>query len=429
MTSPLKNKSVLSWAAYDWANSAFATTVMAALIPNMYGSFWASDLSKASTTRQLLLTGTVASLLVAIIGPVFGAFADKGGRKKLLLGIFAGMGILSCFLFATFDSTMGRAALATYFLGLLAFSSANVFYDSLIVDVSPRDKFDFVSAFGYGMGYLGGGVLFAINLLMISSPSTFGFETKGDAIPWVFMSVGVWWLLFSLPLFLVVKERKPSKPVGFTEAAKSGWIQLLQTIKEIRKYPIIVGFLLSYIFYIDGVNSIMRIAIKFGTDMNLDQATLMKALLLVQIIGFPMAIIFGKLGEKFGARHGILLAIGIYILANIGTYFVNQVWHLYAFAAAIGCAQGGIQSLSRSYYAAIIPEDKAGEFFGFYNLLGKFSAVLGPVLISATTLILGWLSVAPDKIDRITMLPLLLLFIIGAILLIRLPKAKEVRTA
>ncbi|MCP4994533.1 MAG: MFS transporter [Gammaproteobacteria bacterium] len=407
----VKHKEILSWALYDWANSAYATTVMAGFFPLFFKQYWAVELSDTESTFQLGLINSIASIIIVLLAPILGAIADCGGTKKRFLIFFAFLGVLmTCALYLVAKSDW-QFAVILYAGGILGFSGSNVFYDALLIDVAERQQFDQVSAYGFALGYLGGGLLFTINVLMTLYPQWFGLADIIEAVRVSFLSVAVWWAFFTIPLILFVHEKKPAEKRGWFANIRGGLAQIYQTGREIRNYHQVLLFLVAYWLYIDGVDTIVRMAVDYGLTLGFGSSDLMTALLITQFVGFPAALLFGLYGRVKGPKQGIMLAIFIYLLVLLWAYQMERVWEFYALAVAIGLVQGGIQTLSRSLYAGLIPADKAGEFFGFYNLLGKFAAVIGPVLV-------GWVGVMTGS-HRIAILSLALLFIIGAVLLAR----------
>ncbi|UCE88247.1 MAG: MFS transporter, partial [Pseudomonadota bacterium] len=312
-------------------------------------------------------------------------------------------------------------ALSVFMLGVVGFSGANVFYDSLIVSVAREDQLDVVSAYGFALGYLGGGLLFAFNVLMTLHPAMFGFADSAQAVRVSFLSVAAWWLVFSLPLLLSVPEPGVKAHVGMAQAVRGGFRQLAQTFRRIRKLRVVFLFLVAYWLYIDGVDTIVRMAIDYGMSIGFDMGNLITALLITQFVGFPAAIAFGYLGKHIGPKRGILIAIGVYIAGTLYAVVMDQVYEFYILAVVIGLVQGGVQSLSRSLYARIIPADKAAEYFGFYNMLGKFAAVLGPVMIGTVTLMTGN--------PRAGILSVIVLFAAGGLLLLRVDEREGARIA
>jgi len=414
-------KQKLSWAMYDWANSAFATTVMAGFFPLFFKQYWAGELEVGESTFLLGNANALASVLVVILAPILGAIADRGGAKKRFLMFFAMMGVvMTGALYMVAQGEWGLA-LVVYILAVLGFSGSLVFYDSLLVDVANGTELDMVSAIGFSFGYLGGGLLFAFDVVMTLYPHTFGLDDAAQAVRVSFLSVAVWWGLFSIPVILFVKESKSHAPVGLVGAVRGGFVQLWETFRQIRKLRVTFLFLIAYWLYIDGVDTVIRMAVDYGLSLGFDSNHLMVALLVTQFVGFPAALVFGRLGERRGARQGIMIAIFVYLLVIIWAYQMQQVWEFYALAVTIGLVQGGIQALSRSFYARMIPRTKSGEFFGFYNMMGKFAAVLGPLMM-------GWVAIITQS-PRLSILSVLLLFIAGAVLLALVDEEKGRRQA
>ena len=406
-----QRRQVLSWACYDWANSAFATVVMAGFFPVFFKQFWAADLPVTDSTFQLGLVNSIASLIIVCAAPVLGALADQLGAKKRFLLLFTLLGVLAAS--ALFWVAQGQwvLALLLYLAGLLGFSGSNVFYDALLIDIARADRYERVSALGYALGYLGGGLLFAFDVLLTLRPSWFGLADQADAVRVAFLSVGIWWALFALPLAIWVPEPPGQGRQGVGAALRGTLLELAATLREVRRLPNSFLFLLAYWCYIDGVDTIVRMAVDFGLAIGFEPADLMLALLLVQAVGFPAALVFGRLGERWGAKRGILVAIGAYLLIVIGASQMREAVHFYLLAVAIGLVQGGIQALSRALFAGLTPVGETAKFFGFFNMVGKFAAVLGPVLVGVAAALTG------DP--RLSLLPILLLFLAGALLLLR----------
>ncbi|HEX6928759.1 MAG TPA: MFS transporter, partial [Gammaproteobacteria bacterium] len=396
---------------YDWANSAFATTVMAGFFPVFLKQYWSAGADPTTSTFQLGLGNAVAGILVAAMAPVLGAIADRGGVRRKFLLLFTVLGVLATAGLYFVQKGDWPMAVGLYVLGATGFTAGIVFYDSLIVDVASRERFDFVSGFGYAFGYLGGGVLFAINVAMTQKPEWFGIADASAAVRISFLSVALWWAVFCIPLFLFVHERKPADAVPLSGAIVQGWHQFIATLREIRALRPVFLFLLGYWFYIDGVNTVIKMAVDYGLSLGFETSSLIAALLLVQFVGFPAAIAFGWLGEKWGTRRGIYLALAVYLAVTVWAYFLDNVTEFFAMAVAIGLVQGGIQSLSRSFYARMIPPDKSAEFFGFYGMIGKFATIIGPLLM-------GWVAVATGS-SRLAILSIAVLFVIGLVLLMK----------
>ena len=410
-------KSIYSWALYDWANSAFATTVMAGFFPIFFAQYWSNPENLSISTFYLGLGNSVASIIVVLLAPILGAIADRGTYKKRFLVFFAFLGILMTAGLALISQGMWQIALLTYVIATVGFSGANTFYDSLLPAVSNKDNVDYVSAVGYAFGYIGGGILIVINFLMITYPSFFGFADSVEGIKWSFVSVALWWAIFSIPILLFVKEPKYHKTETALQTIKSGFKQLKNTFNEIRHLKVVFTFLIAYWLYIDGVDTTVRMAADFGITLGFDSTTIMGALVLVQFIAFFATLFYVKFAEKIGIKNAIYFAIAAYMVIILSGYFVTEAWHFYVIAGMIGCFQGGIQTLSRSLYARIIPENKSAQFFGFFNMWGKFAAVIGPLLMGSVTLILS--NIIDDHVlsARIGLQSIMILFILGALVL------------
>jgi UMF1 family MFS transporter len=407
----LLRRPVVAWALYDWANSAFATTVMAGFFPIFFKQYWGVGTEASVSTFRLGIVSGAGSLVIALAAPLLGAMADRGGARIRLLAFFTLIGAAATAgLYCVAQGDWVAAALI-YSLAGIGFWGGVIFNDALLVDVAAPPQYDLVSAFGYSLGYAGGGLLLLLNVAMVTSPARFGLASPAEAVRIAFPMVAVWWVLFTVPCLLWVREEKPARPLALFAAARAGWRELRATIAEVRKYRSLVWFLLAYWLYIDGVNTIIKMAVDFGLSLGFPQQSLIAALLITQFVGFPAALAFGWLGQRIGARNGIFFAIAVYAATTVAAYGMSEVTHFYLLAAVIGLVQGGIQSLSRSYYASLVPEGKQGEFFGFYNMMGKFAAVLGPTMVGITALLTG------DT--RIGMLSILVLFVGGAILLAR----------
>lgn len=414
MSNGLELKKAVSWAFYDWANSAYATTVMAGFFPIFFKEYWSAGVDVHESTFHLGTANSIAGMTVALLAPVLGFMADRGGAKKKFLLFFLMIGVV----FTGSLNFIGKGewglATAFYALATIGFAGGNVFYDSLIVSVAGKKKMDFVSALGYSLGYLGGGLLFGLNVWMTLSPRTFGLAGAAEAIRISFITVAAWWALFSMPLFLFVPEPVgEGKSTGFAAVAH-GFKQLGSVFQEIRKVRVAFLFLVGYWLYIDGVDTIVLMAVDYGMSLGFESSALITALLITQFVGFPAAIGFGKIGEKLGTKTGIFIGLSVYIVVAIWGYFMSRQIEFYILAVAIGLVQGGVQSLSRSFYAKLIPGESAAEFFGFYNMLGKFAAVIGPFLM-------GWVSLMTGN-ARYSILAVIALFLAGGVVLYLVPR-------
>jgi len=437
-----------AWALYDWANSAFSTTVLAGFFPVLFKQYWSAGVEATESSFRLGVANSVSSLAIALMAPALGAIADAGGSRKRFLLAGAAIGIVATTALFFVPSGSWETAAVLFVIAVFGFSASIVFYDALLLDVSTPETSDFVSSYGFALGYLGGGVLFAINILMYRMPERFGLSDPTAAARWSFLAVAVWWALFSIPLIRNVRERgsahnaarrvlspvtpppgaagaPPAPPAaGRSEARRAALLDglraLADTFKNIRRHRVAFMFLLGYWFYIDGVHTIVRMGLDYGLSLGFSAGTLITALLAIQFIGFPATLAFGRLAERVGAKTGILIAIAIYILVCIWGYRIRSAWEFFVLAGGMGLAQGGINSLSRSFYSRRIPADESAQFFGYYNTIGRFSAVLGPWVMGAVGLATGN--------PRLSMLALIAFFLVGGFFLLRVP-AVEPREA
>ena len=416
----LKRKKVISWALYDWANSAFATTVMAGFFPLFFKSFWAADLSPAESTAVIGTTNSLAGLLIVLLAPFLGAYSDLGKFKKKFLAFFALLGVLSTGYLYFIPQGDWVIAASLYALAVIGFSGGNIFYDSLIASVSKQDQRNKVSSLGFSLGYLGGGLLFVINVLMYLNPAWFGLSSQSEAILWSFLSVAIWWAVFSLPLFMSVEEKSNAEiSKGLFETITEAFKAVASTLREIKKHKRVAIFLIAYWLYIDGVDTIVRMAVAYGSDIGLDASSMITALLLTQFVGFPATLVFGIYADKIGFKKILTIGISIYILVTFYAYYMSTALEFYILAGTVGLVQGGVQAISRSFFSTIIPVNKEAQFFGFYNLVGKSAVFLGPVLVSWVALIFGN--------PRFGILSLLFLLVPGLVLLWMVPDKELTR--
>ena len=410
------DKKIFSWAMYDWANSAYATTVMVAFFPIFFKLYWCgSEVEATESTRRLGLVNSLSCIIVAVIAPVLGAIADRAGGRKLFLAIFTLMGAISTAMMAGVGEGNWEQARLLFLVATVGFSGGLTFYDSLLLNVADDEKIDFVSGMGYAFGYIGGAILITINVLMMTKPEMFGIADKTQAIKYSFITVGLWWILFSIPLFLFVPEKK-SQSTSISKAVSEGLRQLVGTIKELRNHKYVFMFLLAYWFYIDGVDTIVRMAGDYGLSIGLEPEDMVKAILITNYVGFPAALIYGYFGQKAGPRKGIFFGISAYVCITFFAAFMDTAREFYILAFAVGIVQGGLQALSRSYYARLVPKGQQGEFFGIYNMLGKFAVFLGPLLVGYGGVIARELGAEAKTASRYGIFSVMILFAIGAVL-------------
>lgn len=424
---PHQRRAIWGWAIYDWANSAFATTVMAVFFPILYKQYWSHGIDINLSTFRLGMGNALASLIVALMAPVLGAIADHSGHRKRMLICFTYLGVLMTASLALIPQTHWLAALVVYGCGVIGFSGSIIFYDGLLPQVSPAHRIDQVSSLGYALGYLGGGILLAVNVIMTIKPQSFGLADATQAVKAAFASVALWWGVFALFTFAWVPPDTKSQQIPLDRQIAAGWAKVKGTLKKIRQLKTLFTFLLAYWCYIDGVDTIVRMAVDYGMSIGFDRNNLIAALLITQFIGFPSALAFGQLGRFWGVRRAIYLALGIYMAVTVWGAFISRPFEFYLLAAVIGLVQGGIQALSRSYYARLIPREHSAEFFGFYNMLGKFAAIVGPLLMGLTGLLAKRFLLPPSPTleqitatgltaTRLSIISILLLFLAGGIL-------------
>jgi UMF1 family MFS transporter len=407
---PGNAKQAVAWALYDCGNSAFSTTVMAGFFPLFFKQYWSAGASVVESTSHLGTANSLASVIVALMAPLLGAFADAGRAKKIWLAVFAALGSAATAALSTVGKGAWQEAAGFYTLATVGFAASLVFYDALLVSVADDAESDRVSSLGYSLGYLGGGVLFAVNVAMTMKPQLFGLADAAAGIKASFVTVALWWAVFTLPLLLRVHERQSG--TASTQAALGRALtQLRGTFARVRSMPEVWRFLLAYWLYIDAVDTVIRMAVDYGLSLGLPSQSLITALLITQFVGFPAAIVFARLAGRVGTQRSILIGIVVYIGVTVLGYFMTTVAEFYALAIVIGLVQGGVQALSRSFYSRLIPQAEAGEFFGFYNMLGKFASVLGPLLMGIVGVLTGS--------SRQAILSLVVLFVLGGVLLMR----------
>ena len=408
-----KNKSIISWAVYDWANSVFATVVIAGFFPIVFKSYWASNLSDTDSTFWLGISNALSSIAVVFIAPFIGVIGDKFNIQKPMLFGFMIIGVVSTSLFYFNQQGNWQLAILLYVIATIGFMAANIFYDALLVSVSKSSSIEKVSGFGYGLGYLGGGIALAFCVMISQQPEILGFDQTIDAVLFCFLMVGIWWFVFSLPLMLWVKEvESVEKTDSVSITAK-----ILSLFKIAFKNKQTRWFLIAYWLYIDGVDTIIRMAVDYGMALGFDTADLIQALLITQFVGFPAAIIYGYIGSRVGVKKSLLGGILAYVIITWLGYNMQTTADFYQLAILIGLVQGGVQAMSRAYYSQLIPEEQAAEYFGIYNMLGKSAAVLGPLMMGGVAVLTGS--------HRLSILSVVVLFVIGALVLLKVKTPKK----
>lgn len=378
---------------------------MAGFFPVFFKEYWSTTDDVNESILYLGIANSAASILVGALAPFLGAIADRATAKKKFLIFFAYLGIIMTGALWIVQRGEWQMALVYYVVASVGFMGGNIFYDSLMLDVASKKKMDYVSSLGFALGYIGGGLLLLVNVTMYDRPDLFGIADSATAIRLSFLTVAIWWAVFSIPIILFVKESKIHEPLRLSQAVIQGWRQLMGTLHDIRHLRVVGMFLLAYWLYIDGVDTIMRMAVIYGTSLGFPSSSLLKALLLVQFVAFPAALAYYWFASKIGIKRAIMIAICGYGVITVFASLLEKHWHFYVLAVMVALLQGGIQALSRSFYARLIPKEKSAEFFGFYNMLGKFAAVIGPPLMGLVGIMTGN--------PRLGMLSILVLFIAG----------------
>ncbi|MFX3632001.1 MAG: MFS transporter [Candidatus Pristimantibacillus sp.] len=420
----MDRRALRGWMLYDWANSAFATTMMAAVLPIFYAEVAAIHLPGHVAEAYWGYTQSIAMLLVALLSPTLGAIADYTGSKLKFLKLFTLLGALSCIIMAFVGEGDWLMASVLLVLGTLGFAGGNTFYDALLADGVPAEQRDIVSAKGYAYGYAGGGLLLLVNVIMIEGWELLGFPNQTFATQMVFITVGLWWVLFSIPIFRWVKEpvrQALAAKVSAGEAVKVGVSRLWGTFRTLRRYPELLKYMASFWFFNDGINTVIVMATIYGSGIGIATTDLIIALLITQFVGFPCTIAFGRLAVRHGSKKLLYISLIIYVLIVVLGYFMTSSIHFYALAIAVGLVQGGSQAVSRSIYANLLPPSKTGEFFGFLSLSSKFSAIAGPLMFSIIATGTGS--------SRLGILSLVAFFIIGIVLLLFVNLKKGAREA
>ncbi|NLJ89316.1 MAG: MFS transporter [Clostridiales bacterium] len=402
-----------SWIMYDCGNSAYSMAVTTAFLPIIFGMF-----TNVESSMDLGYFNSLASIIVAILSPILGTIADYKDKKKRFFIFFAIVGLLSTLSLAFVgpESGMWQLLILFYILSCIGFAGANIFYDAFLVDITSDERMDKVSASGFAYGYIASIIPFGISLAIVyflGMDKAIGYQVG-------FIITALWWGLFTIPMLRNVHQKHyvESEPRPVYNSFK----RLIHTFKEIKNYKVVFVFLIAYFLYIDGVDTIIKMVVPYASSVigegSLDVFTLLAILLIIQIIAFPCALLYGSLAKKYSARAMIIVGIITYIISCVAAYFISEVWHIFILGAMIGSAQGGIQALSRSYYGKIIPKENSNEFFGFYNIFGKFAAIIGPALMALVTEVTGN--------ARLSIFSIIPLFVFGLIIFLTLPKEEKV---
>ncbi|MBR52063.1 MAG: MFS transporter [Gammaproteobacteria bacterium] len=405
-----------AWISYDLGNSAFATTVLAAFFPLFFPEFWGKDLTDVQSGEYILWTIAISNFLLFISAPVIGALTDINNSSKKIFITFTTISIFCVAILYFIEAGSWFYALVFFGIANYFFSAGNILYDKILVKITSPDRYSKISGIGYAWGYFGGGFLFLLNSLMFLFWKQLNLQSPADAILLSFLSVSIWWFIFLLPLAITFKEENTKIKNKEKSLIQHSFKKIFLTIKSISQNKRIFLFLLAFFLYIDGVHTVMSSAVVYAKLLELDDSAIIIGLLIVQFVAFPFTIFWSYIADKFGDKLVIYLSILIYVLVILFSLTLDNSFEFYILAALVGSVQGGIQASSRSFFAFIIPKDKSGEFFGFFNMFGKAGAFIGPTLVGV--------AVSPDNI-QLALLPVILLFIIGGVILIGVKDISE----
>jgi len=403
-----------AWAMYDWANSAFQTTVITAVFPRFFSDYAAAGLTPVQATTRFAWVSTIAAVIIALLGPPLGAFADARAAKKKMLAMALAVGVTATLLMASIGRGDWLYAALIFLVGNVAITASFVFYDSLLPHIAAHEEMDRVSTAGYALGYVGGGILLVVNLLWILMPASFGLPSAVAAIKLSFVSVAVWWLVFSIPLFRRVPEPRALLAAS-TRPVRDAFGTVRRTFGELRGYRQAFLMLIAFLLYNDGIQTMIKMSSIYGAEIGLDANAQIGAYIVVQFVGIPFSFIFGALAGRIGVKTSIFIALVVYTGISVLGYFMTAAWQFFALAFLVGTVQGGSQALSRSLFARMIPKEKSSEYFGFFSVFEKFAGIAGPALFAASVTAFGS--------SRPAVLSLILFFVLGAVVLARVDVA------
>lgn len=407
---------------YDWANSAFATTIMGAVLPTFYASVAGADLPGNSATVYWGYTSSISLLITALMGPILGAVADYLGAKKRFLAFFTAFGVFFTSLLVMVSTGQWLLASVLYTLGYMGFGGANVFYDSLLPHIAKPDDIDYVSSRGFALGYLGGGILLAINIAMIFFWEKLGLSSAEMASRLSFLSVGIWWAVFSIPVLTTVPEPPvPAMQDRRINPFRVAFRRLSTTFRDVRQYSELTKFIIAFWLYNDGIGTIIKMATIYGTEIGIGQMDLIGALVLLQFVGIPFSLLFGRLAKRLGTKPSIYVALAVYTVISVAGYFMTTAWQFWLLAGMVGLVQGGSQALSRSLFGAMVPKLKSAEFFGFYDVSSKFAGIVGPAVFALVGQLTGS--------SRFGIVSLIVFFVLGGLLLTQVDEKEGIRVA
>lgn len=421
MDDKLHKKAISAWTMYDWANSAFVTTVMATVLPVYYANVAAATLPEEIRTAYWAYTTTISIILVAILGPLLGAMADFRGSKKRFLTFFVILGAAATTLLFLVGPGDWILASTLFVFASLGFSGSIVFYDSLLPHVARPDEIDQVSSRGYAMGYLGGGLLLAVNLAMIMIPTDPAVKQLMTRLS--FVTVAIWWIVFTIPLWRHVPEpprRQSAQEIGMSPI-KASFLRLVTTFKKIKQYKQLMKFILAFWLYNNGIGTIIVMASIYGKELNFSDITVIGTLLMVQFVGIPFAFLFGWLAKKLGTKRSIYLSLVIYTLIAIAGYFMKEEWHFWLLGFSVATVQGGSQALSRSLFGRMVPKSQSAEFYSFFGVSEKIAGAVGPLVFGLASQWLGG--------GRVGIISLVIFFILGGFVLTLVNEKEGIQVA
>jgi UMF1 family MFS transporter len=408
-----------AWAMYDWANSAFWCTVIVAVFPPFFSEYAAAGLEPAAATSRFAWATTIAVTIVALMAPVLGAIADHRPLKKRLLAVFMLIGVTATLLMATIGRGDWQYALALFVVGNIGVASTLVFYDSLLPHIARPDELDRVSTAGFAIGFVGGGVLLLVNLAWILSPSTFGLADTVAGLKLSLASVGVWWLVFTVPLLRGVREPEVRlSGLGGEDVVslvRGGTVAAWHTLQELRRSRNAFLMLVAFLIYNDGIQTIIRMSSIYGIEIGIDRNAQIAAFIIVQFVGVPCSFAFGAVASRIGAKPSLFFALTVYVCISVLGYFMTATWQFFVLAFLVGIVQGGSQALSRSLFARMIPKHKSSEYFGFFAVFEKFAGIAGPAVFAASIALFGS--------SRSAVLSVIVFFVVGALVLTRVDVA------
>ena len=403
-----------NWVMYDVGNSALVL-LQTSVVP-IYFNALAAGASSAGLVTTWANAQTIASLVVAFLMPILGALADYAGNKiKFFIGFFL-TGLVLCFAQAVPMSAM--AFLVIYVVCTIGLNSSMTFYDAMLPDITTDERMDAVSSSGYAWGYIGSTIPFIICLaLIMAGPSVLGLEAM-FCTRMAFVITGMWWLAFTLPLLRTYKQKYGRERSGedtLGHIVSGVFSEVAQTMKEIARDKVVLLYMVAFFFYIDGVHTVISMATSYGSSLGIDSTQLVLALLVTQFVAFPSAIIYGKLAGRVGTLRMITVAVVAYMcIVLFAAFFLKTATEFWILAILVGMFQGGVQALSRSYFGKIIPKEKSNEYYGFFDIFGRYASVMGTLLVSVVTSLTGDPSLGVLSIG--------ILLVVGFVLLVKLSK-------